>query len=338
MSPPQISQTYDGVVVLPGKDSTTKMNNSQPASPGQVGPPKKPPRTFEHDTYLKQKIQRKEEKAKARLKKLSEKEQCESSNDHTYEDIQPPGIDQNKPIANKFNFNNIGATYEELAVVCPVSDPDELKKLKTTIRGRTALRKTSGGQSPLYDIVAEEEKLKETEKSEKELTRIRVPRNPSSRLPAPPRPPPPSSPHSPNSPRSPRVSGEWDKTADRSKDNVIHVNRHNPCLSKDAFVKKKEVSNPGYNKSQHEVLPIESFEPLQGAAGLRRFKSDECLYSDVDAERRVVQLESDYQDPVDVIGTRGYVTEKDKNGVVVDSEGYAQPYLERSNTMVRKHS
>jgi hypothetical protein len=131
-------------------------------------------------------------------------------------------------------------------------------------------------------------------------------KRPGERPPPPPRPPPPS-------PRS-SVAGSdpqrWQKPH-------INVKQHNKNLPKAAFLGKGKMSNPSY-EADWDIIRIKTpnceGENLS-SCGMKRSKSDECLYAEPVTH---AYNEPIYCDPIDVV-------KKSNHHVIIDAEGYAIP-------------
>ncbi len=315
---PALRQNYDGVVILgqqevskpetiagPKVSTVATRTSSSISQTSKPQPPKKPPRTFAHEEYLKVRADKLD-------KNKQESTQCQ--------------IDLNKTSSPK---KTSAHQYEEIDVASEKSPKRSL--------GAKSRRDTQG-----YEIVDpetasnrasfEDKQGKSVESSEH---RKRISSEKSKPIP-PARPPAPSPrPISGESsrdfkypvlqktdnsePSTPVDSSRWEK-------GFIRVMKHNQRLPQNAFVNKERFTNPGYGAKQWDVLKIKTYVAPDGS--LKRYKSDECLYAEPVIMKPMVFEEDSpiYQDPIDAVPDRKRGSGPgDRHGVVVDEEGYAIP-------------
>ena len=294
---------YDGVISLaelgsdPASQDAGTPTRMSPKSETKPVPPKKPPRTFAHDEYLE---------VKARKKEL--KQQVMTSKGSSYEDIEPPANPDYEEVNVKIHGNRTqdGLIYEDV-----------------DIKGQNkSSQERAHGDTHLYEEVAPVQTQKPAiqplspiPKADGQKVHLPYTRSPNSKLPP--------------LPKLPLPGAAAADSGSPFDSPVVRVTKHSNHLNKDSFSGKKTISNPAYNRA-HEVLEIETFGG--GTGGLKRSCSDEYLY--VDPPWRAVKgfdsppnVNSIYQDPVDAVRIPGTSTVTE-HGVVLDSDGYAQPVME----------
>ena len=257
------------------------------------GPPSKPPRTFEHDDYLKR---------KAFKKAMKHKSSHPASQSH----VISGGL-QEEP-EEQSNGNTV---FQTVQFRSKKSDPGT----------------SDDGNTHLYEEIQDPNKRVEPEKHIYEevgrrLSGDDVKSAVSRKQDRPDRPHPP--PRPPN-PKVSTLSGhkstikQDNKPAKPAKPLTISHN------TQDKWVSKKSFNNPGYGKDPHEIIPIRTVIRSNDESGkLKRSKSDEFLYDSKMDLNASISEDPVYQDPMDVIKLPG--RPHIHKGVVIDAEGYAVPH------------
>ncbi len=271
------------------------------SSTGPPGPPSKPPRTFEHDDYLKR---------KALKKAMKHKSSHPASQSH----VISGGL-QEEP-EEQTNGNTVFQTIQ--------------------FRNRKSDLSTSDdSNSHLYEEIQDPNKPIEPEKHIYEEVGRRLSGNDLKSSPQ--KQDRPDRPHPPPRPPNPKVSTLSGHKSAIKQDNKplkpakpLTVNPHN----QDKWVSKKSFNNPGYGKDPHEIIPIRTVIRSNDEPGkLKRSRSDEFLYdSKVDLNAGISE-DPVYQDPMDVVKLPG--RPHVHKGVVIDAEGYAVPHIAGAHTLGR---
>lgn len=270
-----------------------------------IKPPKKPPRTFAHDDYMKVKLQQ------GRPSTIESPDQFAEKQHPFYEEVKPNGtIRRNthkKPpaLGKERSFDSVNDEFS--------SRTRTYESVKDKSGTYESISGYAASPDTTYDLA-------------KAVTNTTPPK------PSPPKPLPPPKPK----PRHQmckqtshdalclQVSAD-DAYHSQATVQVLKTNRDMPRKLK-PMISRRGIANPSYQYSRkHECIPIQVVPAKDGS--LKRFKSDECLYADPDD----LNMRTSYRNPADWYpqSPRGFA-----HGVPLDREGYAMPYNSANRLLV----
>ena len=349
-----------GIVYLP---SDTPTSTPKPLS---LTPPAKPPRTFAHDEYLKVKAEKKRKSLEDKLNKDNFKKETDDMEKEQHSPKLLLGTNKAKTDAAKSGLIEGGkpglpTTKPPIHTKPPPKPqrPNRPPSLAETANKPSPLtvstdsngyqkiddfvivpdpKQTNNGDVCHYEEVDSSNITFRDKRRFQRSTSIPEQRlsphaRPKSKPPPPPRPPLPSNTDDEGGEvqASPAVieagAGDNDSRWDKG---FVRITKHNTRLGDEDFITQPHFRNPSYGKKNSIIAG----KIMSEEAALKRFKSDECLYAEIDESGKTTwelqKSEAIYHDPIDLIPSshdqKGGLTE---HGVIVDSEGYAIPDTNR---------